>query len=42
MSLYSDLLKILPPVLTMLGLYWMRWWAIRPPRLWADQFGARQ
>jgi len=40
--LYSDLLKILPPVLTMLGLYWMRWWAIRPPRLWADQFGSRQ
>jgi len=42
LRLYSDLLKILPPVLTMLGLYWMRWWAIRPPRLWADQFGSRQ
>jgi len=40
--LYSDLLKILPPVLTMLGLYWMRWWAIRPPRIWADQFGSYQ
>jgi len=40
--LYSDLLKILPPILTMLSLYWMRWWAIRPPRLWADQFGSRQ
>jgi hypothetical protein len=42
MSLYSDLLKILPPVLTTLGLYWMRWWAVRPPRIWADQFGARK
>jgi hypothetical protein len=40
MSLYSDLLRILPPVLTTIGLYWMRWWAIRPPRIWADQFGA--
>ncbi len=40
--LYSDLLKILPPVLTMIGLYWMRWWAIRPPRIWADQFGVRK
>jgi len=42
LRLYSDLLKILPPVLTMLGLYWMRWWAIRPPRIWADQFGSYQ
>jgi len=40
--LYSDLLKILPPVLAVLGLYWMRWWAIRPPRIWADQIGARK
>ena len=40
--LYSDLLKILPPILTTLGLYWMRWWAIRPPRIWADQIGARR
>jgi hypothetical protein len=40
--LYSDLLKILPPLLATLGLYWMRWWAIRPPRIWADQIGARK
>ena len=40
--LYSDLLKILPPVLAILGLYWMRWWAIRPPRIWADEIGARK
>jgi hypothetical protein len=24
------------PVFTILGLYWIRWWAIRPPRIWAD------
>ena len=40
--LYSDLLKILPPILAALGLYWMRWWAIRPPRIWADEIGARK
>ena len=39
--LFSDLLKILPPILAVLGLYWMRWWAIRPPRIWADGIGAR-
>lgn len=37
--LYSDLLKILPPILAVIGLFWMRWWAVRPPRIWADQFG---
>jgi hypothetical protein len=40
--LYSDLLKILPPALAILGLYWMRWWAVRPPRIWADEIGARK
>jgi len=40
--LYSDLLKILPPMLAALGLYWMRWWAIRPPRIWADEIGTRK
>ena len=39
---YSQLLSILPPFLTVVGLYWMRWWAIRPPRIWADQFGIRK
>jgi hypothetical protein len=40
--IYFDLLKILPPVLAILGLYWMRWWAIRPPRIWADEIRARR
>lgn len=41
LSAYADLLKILPPVLIVVGLYWMRWWAVRPPRIWADQLGSR-
>ena len=39
--LYSDLLKILPPIAAIVALYWMRWWAVRPPRIWADQLGGR-
>ena len=41
-QLYSELISILPPLLTVIGLYWMRWWAVRPPRIWADQLGARK
>ena len=40
--LYSDLLRVLPPVATILGLYWMRWWVIRSPRTWMDQIGERR
>ena len=40
--LYSDLLRVLPPCVATLGLYWMRWWAVRPPRIWTDQLGTRQ
>jgi hypothetical protein len=36
--LYTELLAILPPAATILALYWMRWWAVRIPRIWADQF----
>ena len=24
------------PLITVVGLYWIRWWAIRPPRVWSD------
>jgi len=41
-QLYSELINILPPLLTVIGLYWMRWWVVRPPRIWADQLGARK
>lgn len=39
-SQYQDLagaiLFLFLPVFTVIGLYWIRWWAIRPPRVWAD------
>jgi hypothetical protein len=28
---------LLPPVLAILGLYWIRWYVIRPPRTWLDE-----
>lgn len=40
-QVYVDLLAILPPVVTIIGLYWMRWWAFRSPRVWFDQIGGR-
>ena len=39
--LYLDSLSILPPIATVIGLYWMRWWAIHSPRTWFDQIGVR-
>jgi len=27
------------PLFTFIGLYWIRWWIIRPPRTWMDQVG---
>ena len=40
--LYLDLLSVLPPIATVLGLYWMRWWVIHSPRTWFDQIGVRR
>jgi hypothetical protein len=40
--IYSNLLTVLPPIASLLGLYWMRWWAVRSPRTWADQIGMRK
>lgn len=40
--LYADLLAALPPVAAIAGLYWMRWWAHRSPRVWSDQIGGRK
>ena len=37
-----DMLTILPPIVTIIGLYWMRWWAFRSPRTWSDQLGDRK
>jgi hypothetical protein len=40
--LYLDLLSVLPPLATVIGLYWMRWWVIHSPRTWYDQIGTRR
>jgi hypothetical protein len=37
--LYSDLLSVLPPLATIIALYWMRWWVLHSPRTWSDQVG---
>ncbi len=35
-----DYLFLFFPVFTILGLYWTRWWFIRPPRTWLDHVRA--
>jgi len=32
----QEVLYLFLPLFTLLGLYWMRWWMIRPPRTWLD------
>ena len=39
--LVNDLIAVLPPVAAILGLYWMRWWVLRSPRIWFDRLGDR-
>lgn len=39
---YSELLYVVPPAAMILALYWMRWWVVRSPRIWADQIGNRR
>ncbi len=39
---YTDLLTVLPPIVTIVALYWMRWFAVRSPRTWMDQVGLRK
>ncbi len=35
-----DFLFLILPVLTLLGLYWIRWWYVRPQQTWLDQVRA--
>lgn len=35
-SAAQDIIFLFLPLFTILGLYWIRWWAIRPPRIWTD------
>ena len=33
----EEILFLFYPALTLIGVYWVRWWAIRPPRTWFDR-----
>lgn len=37
--LMTDLVAVIPPAAAVAGLYWMRWWVLRPPRTWFDRLG---
>jgi hypothetical protein len=32
----QEIVFLFLPLSTVIGLYWVRWWAIRPPRIWSD------
>ncbi|MCX6035629.1 MAG: hypothetical protein NTV38_11740 [Chloroflexi bacterium] len=32
----TGVLALVFPIFLVLGLYWMRWWGVRPPRTWSD------
>ena len=32
----QEIMFLFLPLSTVIGLYWIRWWAIRPPRIWSD------
>ena len=32
----TGVLALVFPIFIVLGLYWMRWWGLRPPRTWSD------
>jgi hypothetical protein len=34
----DEILFLFWPVSAIIGLYWVRWWMIRPPRTWLDTF----
>ncbi len=35
-SALTGVLSLVFPALLVLGLYWMRWWAVHPPRTWSE------
>ncbi|MGE5377210.1 MAG: hypothetical protein ACM3XO_19315 [Bacteroidota bacterium] len=36
---YTELLYVIPSVVMVVALYWMRWWVVHAPRVWADRIG---
>lgn len=41
MSGTTAIFTLLYPLILTLLLYWVRWWAVRPPRMWADEIAIR-
>ena len=39
---YTELLTALPSIFMIVMLYWMRWWVVHSPRVWADWIGNRR
>jgi hypothetical protein len=37
----TSVFVLLYPLILTLLLYWVRWWAVRPPRMWADEIALR-
>ena len=35
----GEILFLFWPLFVFIGLYWVRWWTLRPPRTWLDQTG---
>ena len=40
-GLAREILFLFLPLFTIIGLYWIRWWAIRPPRVWSDMLSRK-
>lgn len=38
-AIAGELIFLFLPLSTLIGLYWIRWWAIRPPRIFSDLDG---
>jgi hypothetical protein len=36
LKISNEIVFLFLPIFTIVGLYWIRWWALRPPRVWAD------
>ena len=37
----DEILFLFWPIFAVIGLYWIRWWMIRPPRTWLDNFPSK-
>jgi hypothetical protein len=38
----EQILFLFWPVFSLLGLYWVRWWTVRPPRTWLDRIAHQE